>query len=62
MDQKNPNQPQESSSCVGQDVPEGTQGIMVVVVPLELSPFVMPEDSYDFALPLFGGTIPHIGS
>jgi len=62
MEQKNPNQPQESGLCVGQDVPEGTQKIMVVVVPLEPSPFVMPEKSYDFALPLFGGAIPYLGS
>ena len=32
--------------------------VMVIVVPLEPSPFVVPESSYDFTLPLFGGTIP----
>ncbi len=29
--------------------------VMVVVVPLEPSEYVMPEESYDFSLPLFGG-------
>jgi hypothetical protein len=40
------------------DEQDTAPGVMVVVVPLEPSPFAMPEDSYDFTLPLFGGTIP----
>lgn len=61
MDQKNPGQPQDSDPRFGRDAPENTRRVMVVVVPLEPSPYVMPDDTYDFSLPLFGGTIPRHG-
>ncbi|MFA5128586.1 MAG: hypothetical protein WC445_01315 [Patescibacteria group bacterium] len=56
----------EKQQLVAENMPEGwrssTRKVMVVVVPLKPSPFVVPEESYDFSLPLFGGTIPHRGS
>jgi hypothetical protein len=63
MEQKNLDQPQGGDSRAEHDAPEeNVRKVMVIVVPLQPSPFVMLEESYDFALPLFGGIIPHCGS
>jgi len=63
MEQKNLDQPQGGDSHAEHDAPEkNVRKVMVIVVPLQPSPYTMPEESYDFSLPLFGGTIPHRGS
>lgn len=59
MAQKNLDQPRDGEVAQKPAAGEhGPQRAMVVVVPLEPSEFVMPESSYDFALPLFGETAP----